>query len=467
MTLPSLFPTKRSDPVLHPFRHGLVFSFFNAVTWQVAIGTPMVLFAERLGGSTLQVGLAYSFVFLLTPLQVAATAWIPRFGFKRLTLLGWGGRRYFLLIPIGLAALAPANPQPWMINLLVLSVFLFCLFRALGASAIISWLYGLLPEEARGRYFANDQLISAVASVAMLITSVLLFTWLPVYPALLIQYALSLIGSSWAYRALKRLPDAPAPAALGLRTVMRDTPRHLFRASPFRYYLWLAVCWYVISTPIPPFAAYYLKVVPHFSAGRIMSFEVLRYLGVMIAAGLLRRRIGATGSRPFFLLALALCAVVASYWWAYLRLGLPGMEGISATYFILGFAATCWTVANLSYLPKITPAADRTLMVAVHGGVTACLGGLAPVVWGAFLRSNQPGGPAMHVGAFEAFFVVALATAVVLSPVAARLTEDRAAPAEPLIIGHAMLRPFRAATYLASLISLPSLKRSKPPLQNQ
>ncbi len=462
MKLPSLFPTRKSDPELYPFRHGLVFSFFNALTWQVAIGTPMVLFAERLRASTLQVGLAYSFVFLLTPVQVVATALIPRFGFKKLTLLGWGGRRYFLLIPIALSFLAPASPQPWMINLLVVSVFFFCLFRAVGASAIISWLYGLVPENAQGRYFANDQLISATASIAMLIVSVALFTWLPPYTALLIQYAMSLTGSTWAYRALKRLPDAPAPRTLRLSTVLHDTPRHLFRASAFRPYLWLAVWWYVISTPIPPFAAYFLKVVPRLGSGQIMMFEVLRYTGVMLAAWLLRRRIDVTGARPFLLVALGLYAVVATFWWVYLRTGGTGTAGIFLVYFLLGLGATCWTVANLSYLPKVTPRGDRTLMVALHGAVTACLGGTAPVIWGGFLKTRLNGAPSVDVGVFEIFFITVLASVVLLSPLVAKLAEDRATPAEPLVIGNAMLRPFRAATYLASLIDLPSLKRPNP-----
>ena len=103
----ALFPTVRSDPELYPYRSGLLFGFFNALVWQIAIGTPMVLFAERLGASSLQVGLAYSFVFLLTPLQVLATALLPRYGIKRLTMRGWAARSLFLVCPLGLALLAP------------------------------------------------------------------------------------------------------------------------------------------------------------------------------------------------------------------------------------------------------------------------------------------------------------------------------------------------------------------------
>ena len=43
MALPTLFPTAKTDPELAPFRAGIVFAFFNALSWQIGIGTPMVL----------------------------------------------------------------------------------------------------------------------------------------------------------------------------------------------------------------------------------------------------------------------------------------------------------------------------------------------------------------------------------------------------------------------------------------
>src|SRR5260221_3512118 len=137
--MPAFFPTAKSDPELAPFRPGLVFGFFNALTWQIAIGTPMVLFAERLGATSFQVGLAYSFVFLLTPVQVAATALLPHFGFKRVSLGGWSARSVFLAIPLGLTLVAPKMDNSWMVHALIWSVFFFCFFRSVGTSAMTTW----------------------------------------------------------------------------------------------------------------------------------------------------------------------------------------------------------------------------------------------------------------------------------------------------------------------------------------
>lgn len=455
--MPSLFPTAKSDPELVPFRPGLVFAFFNALAWQIGIGTPMVLFAEQLGATPFQVGLAYSFVFVLTPLQIVSTALLPRYGFKALMLGGWRTRSFFLGVPAALAVFALRGEQPWMVQALVWSVFFFCVFRSIGAASGTSWFYAILPETVRGRYFATDQFVSAVAGVGMLLASAGLFALLPVYPALLAQYAIALGGSTVSYYALKKLPDAERPTAISLRTVLRDTPRHLFARSTFRSYVWLAVGYSVFSTPIPPFAAYFLKVGPGFSTGQIMMFEVLRYSGVMVAAWVIRRRIDVTGARPFFLLALGIYAVLGGFWWLYLETAFGGVVGLSMAYFFLGLGAATWAIANLNYLPKIVTGQERTLAVSVHGAVTACLGGISPVVWGIFLKSDDGVTRGIDAQVFQWFFMSVVVGALVLFSLLGRLPEEKGQTVDPILIGNAILRPFRAVTYLVNLVEPRSL----------
>ncbi|MDO8540349.1 MAG: hypothetical protein Q7S40_07890 [Opitutaceae bacterium] len=460
----SLFPTTKSDPELAPFRPALTFSFFNALAWQIGIGTPMVLFAEQLGASPFQVGLAYSFVFILTPIQIVSTVLLPRYGFKAVMLGGWRTRSFFLSVPFLLAfvALTMNGEQPWMVHALVGSVFCFCLFRSIGAASGISWFYAILPASVRGRYFASDQFISALAGVGTLLTCALSFALLPVYVALLLQYFIALVGSTISYYSLKKLPDPDRPVAISLGTVLRDTPRHLFRRSPFRHYVWLAVVYAVISTPIPPFVAYFLKVGPGFSAGQIMLFEVLRYSGVMTAAWLIRRHIDLRGAKPFFLLALGVQAGVAIYWWLFLGNGFGGAPGISAAYFFVGLAAATWGIAGLNFLPKTMNAEDRTLAVSIHGAVTSFIGGLSPIVWGLFLKTGDGASRAIDIPVFRWFFVSVFAGAIALLFLMSRLVEDTKTPVTPVLIGNAILRPFRAVTDLVNLIDLRHLNRAKP-----
>lgn len=456
-----LFPTAKSDPELAPFRAGLVFGFFNALAWQIGIGTPMVLFAEELGATPFQVALAYAFVFVLTPLQIVSTALLPKYGFKALMLGGWRIRSFFLGVPalLAIAIIAGAPEQPWMIQALVWSVFLFCVFRSIGAASGNSWFYAILPEKARGRYFASDQFFSAIAGVATLLACAALFALLPVYPALLAQYGIALAGSTISYFSLKKLPDAERPTSISLRTVLRDTPRHLFAPSQFRTYVILAVGCAVLATPIPPFAAYFLKVGAGFTTAEIMMGEVLRYSGVIVAAWVIRRWIDKAGAKPFFQVALILYAAVAVYWWLFLERDIGGVVGIYAAYFTLGLGAATWAIANLNYLPFVAQGEERTLAVSIHGAVTAFAGGLSPMIWGLFLKEGGEGSRAIDEEVFKYFFVFVVVGAVVLMPFFARLPSNRDARFEPLVIGDAILRPLRAATALVNLIDPRSLRR--------
>jgi MFS family permease len=261
---------------------------------------------------------------------------------------------------------------------------------------------------------------------------------------------------------LKKLPDAERPSSISLRTVLRDTPRHLFARSTFRTYVWLAVGCAILATPIPPFSAYYLKVGPKLSTGQIMLFEVLRYVGVMAAAWVIRRRIDTTGARPFFLLALGTYAALGVYWWFFLEHGFGGVAGIMVAYFLLGLGAATWNIANLNYLPQIISPEERTLAVSVHGAVTACIGGLSPVIWGIFLKSGDGAARGINPDVFQWFFVSVVAGTIVISMFLGRLPEEKGQPVDPILIGNAILRPFRAMTYLVNLVELRPPRKTEP-----
>lgn len=454
---PNPFPTQKNDPELYPYRPGLSFAFFNALNWQIAIGTPMVLFMEQLGASSLQVGLAYAFTFLLTPVQVLATAWLPRHGFKRLTLLGWNLRSWFLLVPLGLALLAPAHPSAWMAYAFVAAMFGYNLSRALGTGAIVTWLFNLVPEAVRGRYFSTDQFMSGLASVGTLIVCTLLFALLPVYPAFFVQYLIAGVGAWLACRNLARLPDVARPAAIDLKKVLAETPRLMLRPGPFRHYLWLAVWFALSSAPLPPFTAYYLRVGAALTPARIVSFIIMQYLGVIAGHWFMRSRVDRAGAKPFFSLSLALYAAIAAGWWALLRAGEMAESLPLLLYFLLGLASGCWTIANLNYLPKLLPEQERALPVSLYVALTSFMGGMSTVVWGLFLKGDGEA-PSVNVAAFQVFFGLALASALGLLALMLRL-EEKARVAPPLLLGGSLLRPFRGVTYLASLFAAPPPSR--------
>ena len=451
-----LFPTKKRDPELYPHRHGLQFSFFNALNWQVAIGTPTILFMQQLGADSFQVGLVFAWTFLLTPVQVLATAFLPHVGFKRLTLAGWSARAWCLLVPIGLAIMAPRETVPWMIHAMIVAMFLYSLSRAIGTSALNTWFYQLVPTAIRGRYWATDQILSGVAIVGSLILYAFLFSVLPPYTAFVVQYLIAIGGAWMANREISILPDVERPKMLSLEKIVTETPRLILEPSVFRTYLWLSVPLFVTITPIAPFAAFYLKVTANVSSAYVMLLTMLTYFGLIAANWFMRSRMDRIGAKPFFRVSYLAFGVIAAGWLVFLYSQGRWLIMLPVIYLLQGVASGCWTSANLSYLAKILPEHERALPVSIHGAVITFLGGCSPVVWGLFMKA--PGDlPNINVPVFAAFFVVLMVSSLILLTQLRRLPEKTGA-VEPLLQGSWLLRPFRGVANLINLIEWPSDK---------
>lgn len=460
-----IFPTQRRDPELYPYRHGLSFAFFNALNWQVAIGTPTVLFMQQLGANPLQVGLVFSWTFLLTPAQVFSTTLLPRFGYRRLTTAGWRARSLCLMLPILLAVLAPEKPVPWMIHAMMVATFVYSLIRAVGTSAITTWLYQLVPPSIRGRYWATDQMTAGIAIVGSLLLYAFLFAVLPPFQAFIILYLIAVLGALMAYRQLQQLPDVPPPAAISLGRVLRETPRLILRPSVFRTYLALSAVLFAAITPISPFAAYYLKASAGIGTAQVILLTMLVYFGLIAANAYMRTHLDRVGTKPFFGFSYLIHGVIAAGWMVFLASGGRWMAMLPPLYFLQGVGSGCWNSANLSYLAKILPEQDRVLPVSIHGAVITFVGGCTPVLWGLFLKVPGPV-PAVNVAAFEVFFGTLLLLSLVLLFTLNRLPEGTH-PAGPIYQGSWVWRPFRAVATLVNLAEPEAAGRRKADVPDQ
>ena len=449
--MPTADPQALSAGSLKPFRPALTFTFFNAINWQIALGAPMLLLLTRLGADTFEYGLCASFVFLLTPVQVLSSALLPRYGFKRLMMSGWGLRALFLLPAIALAWLARGgSAKPWMVGAMVASVFGFTFFRSLGSCAWMPWIYKLLPEKLRGRYFATEQTVSGVASVGILLTCTLLFRVLPACEALMIEFALAFVGAGLSFLALRRMADVERPAEIGFRDTVVRTPGICLRPGAFRRYLWAACAFGFATAAIAPFGIYYFTAVSDVSESRILFFNTMQFAGVIAMSLLVRGEIDRIGPRPFFFAALLVHGAVAVFWLALLVFDFNGQPFFPWVCLVLGMGAALWTSANLNYLPMVVPAEDRPLVLAVYGAVTSVASGLAAVLWGAFLKKSGAG-PGMNLPVFVAFFAFVLASVGGLLWWMRRFAYV-SGNAEKFGVSDLLLRPDRAFGFFLALV---------------
>ncbi len=336
-----------------------------------------------------------------------------------------------------------------MIFAMVAAMFCYSMSRSIGAAAITTWLQGLVPEPVRGRYWSTDQIMGGAASVGTLMLCAACFAWLPQSWAFTVLYAFSITGAWLALRCLKALPDIERPTVMSLTIIRTDTPRHVFGPGPFRPYLWLAVLYFVVSTPLVPFGAYYLTAVAGIAPASIMGYTILQYGGVIGGNWFMRSRIDQTGAKPFFRLTFGLFAFIAAGWLVCLRWTPVTPWLMPVLYVMLGAATGMFTAANVSYLAKILPVAERALPVSLHGAIGYFAGGLAPVAWGLVLKG---GGvvPSMNLPAFQWFLVFTLVGAMVLVVLVNRL-QEKAGHVDPILEGGWLFRPFRTVSHLIKL----------------
>lgn len=453
-----IFPTQKNAPELHPYRHGLYFSFFNALNWQVAIGIPTVLFMQHLGADSFQVGITAAWTFLLTPVQVLATAFLPHLGFKRMTLAGWSARGWCLIVPALLALFAPTQPAPWMIYGMMTTMFIYSLSRAVGAASLTTWIYQLVPAPLQGRYWSTDQILSGTAIMGALAFYSVLFWFLPIYVAFVVQYVVAIVGAVMAYVHLNQLPDVEKPKVLSLEKIVSETPRLITEPSLYRTYLWLSVALFFTITPIAPFAAYYLKATAGLTTAHIMLLTMLTYVGLIAANAFMRSRLDHHGAKPFFRIAYIFYGAIALGWLAYLHTQGRWAWLLPLIYLVQGVASGCWTSSNLNYLAKIVPEKDRALPVSIHGAVITFIGGCSPVLWGLFMKGHDDA-TKVNLPVFELYFAVLLVTSIAMFWFVHRLPE-KTGVSEPLLQGGWMLRPFRGVASLINLVEKPPAPKS-------
>lgn len=431
---------------LRPYRIPLGFSFFNATTWMIALGTPMVLLAGELGASSFEVGLLYAFFFLLLPVQIISTLGLPRFGYKKQVTFGWSMRAVFLLIPLGLALLAPEEPRRWMVMSFIVSGFFFALFRSVGSCGIMPWLYAIVPDEVRGRYFATDQILTGIAGLMTLLLSAGLFLILPVYTAFAIQYSYALAGSVIAVAFLLKMPSVPKPEETSAGEIFRQAPRLCLEAGGFRRYLVFMIFHNLVGSAMMPFMAYYLLVQEGMPTQKILLFSAIQYGGAILGSNWVRHRADRWGPQPVFRVSIAISVVVFVFWILLIAGYAVLLPFLPMAYLLFGFSTSNWAIANLKYLPQVCPTEDRALSVSVHSSVVGVLGGLAPIVWGLIIKESG-GQPGVNPDAFIFYFVTA---GVVYAGLffATQSLKSTGKVVEGLHNTHFLMRPFRYVSHL-------------------
>ncbi|MGZ0707530.1 MFS transporter [Coraliomargarita sp. W4R53] len=443
---------------LGTYRRGTYFGFTNAFVWMIALGTPMVLLSEKLGASPSQLGMMYAAVFLLLPVQLASTALLPILGFRRQILWAWGIRALCLIVPVGIVFWAPEQPDGWVLALFMSSIFGFCFFRAIGATAMLPWMFDILPERIRGRYFATDSLVVGLAGVLTLLLSSLLFYLLSPYNAFRVLFSLTLVAAVVSLSFLRKLPDGRRPVVIPLSRFFRRAPELCFRPSHYRRFLRLQVIYGIAGYAFAPFSIYYLKTTLDYSQSYILALMALQFMGMFGAGMIIKEWIDRIGPKPFFVLSNLATISFQIYW--LLMILFPGALEmlLPLVYLLVGLALSSYQTSTNKYLSQVCRPSERTISVTLFSAVVGFIGGLTSTGWGFVLKDSESGRIDTHM--FLIYFGSAIVLQIILLKGYMKI-KDTVSPEEALPARGMLVKPFRYLVTFINMVEPPVARRAE------
>lgn len=423
-------------------RHAYGFAVFNALSFQVILGGPMVLYAKSLDATATVLGIVAGMMPLLTISQIPAAAYLDRVGYKRFVVTGWTARILFAFL-MALTPLAGSwTSRGGQLLLLLALLFGFNLCRGIASSGWLPWITGLVPLESRGRYLAGDQAASNGASLLcfLVVATLLGAGGLLPSPANPWQFALAFAFSGIMGAAslwfLRRMPDTPVPPHE--RSARGRVPwMAIISHPPFRRLLELNAVWSLAYGGLTTFVVAFLKSGADLRDGPILLLMSAQFVGGLGAYWFGGRRLDLHGSKPAFgFIMLAGCLVAGG--WFLLAAGVwrPHIALVLAFIVPLGLLNALHSAANNRLAMAIVPRMGRNHFFALFMVVWQVTLGLSPVLWGLVIDAVgtfQGRWLGLEWNRYSLFFGLVVLSFLAAFRTSLRLEEAQAAPVETLL----------------------------------
>jgi MFS family permease len=401
------------------------FSFFNALSFQIILGAPVVLYAKSLGASSFVLGVIAGLTPLLNILQFAAARLLHRIGYRRLVLAGWGTRSIFTCL-IALLPLLPGLTAGQKLWILLGCLFAFNLLRGFASGAWLPWLTAIIPENIRGRFLSRDQAFMHLGCFVALIASSFFMSEHADpgrYAAVFGLGALAALTSLWFIR---RIPEASSSEDMR-RSAVPVPWLAMMKHAPFARLLVFSLLYSVVIGGLGVFTVEFLAVKEKFGENTILFLGALAFVGALVGLGLTGPWLDQTGSKPWLSRALLLFEFVVAGWLLLAGGILPHWASVVAVLnFLGGLAGAMFGVASTRIVMASVPLMGRNHFFALYAVLSGLALGAAPMAWGAMLdllgRFDAVFG-GFELNRYSVYFAAILLLALWTRRVAARLHE--------------------------------------------
>ena len=390
------------------------FSFFNAISFQIFLGPPAILYAKSLGASATMLGIIASLMPLLTVFQIPAAHYLARIGYRRFILAGWGLRNLCVFAVVAIPLLGFLG-DGWKLALLLALSFVFNLLRGISSGAWLPWLTEILPEEVRARFLSRDQRFMQTGSLFALLFCGLVLQRDSRPWEFSLAFLISAIGGAASLWFLNRMPDVERTDSLK-KSGARVPWREIVMYPPFFRLVGFNLLFVFTFGSLGVFTVAFLKGRAGWGENQILFLMAASFIAGVGSLGTTGRLLDAVGSRRMLQWGLVAYALFLCGW-VMLASGLiaPGVWPLVAIFVIAGIAGSAVNLANTRLVMGSMPEMGRSHFFAFYSVITSLCLGASPILWGVCLdvmngwhAATGPGG-CFEWNRYSVYFVLLLA----------------------------------------------------------
>lgn len=398
-----------------------LFQGLNTVSYLLLSGNLITLFALRLGGTSLFVGVINSFQYLSYLFMFVGRQLVDRNGIKN--TMGWGWvARYILMLPLLASPFVAAHGNSHAgLTMIVLGLLGFHVARGVGIIGFNPMVGSLSEGRDRGAFLSRLQVVNQVAAVG---TGLLMAFFLGARAPLsryTLFIAVGLVSGIMASMLIFRLPN-PEGALHRFGAGLRAGVSAAFRRPSFMRFIVLFFFIAVALGMAGTFMVVYARQVYAQADNIIILFTVVGNLGAIVMAllsGMLIDRLGAKPLYLFFSVFVAISVVPMAV--------TPNLSGIgllvflSAVFFFFQLGSIgAQNAAQNYFFAIINPEEFLNLGILYNlfFGIGAALGSL---IGGALLDFFKTLGVSTTAGDFRAYYLLIFVAMALLVVLVARL----------------------------------------------
>ena len=429
-------PTIEPMPLRTGMSNAWRFAAFNGLSFQIVLGSPMILYAKSLNANATVLGIIAGMMPLMVVFQIPAAQYINRIGYKRFVLAGWGTRTLFTFGMVLVPLATPFLDGTTRLVLLLALLFGFNLVRGISSCAWLPWITHLIPENYRGRYVSGDAAMANLGSFLTIIVSAACLGERPHPWQFAVIFAFSALMGVVSLMYLNRVPDVPISEEI--RSSSQPVPwLDILRHPPFQRLLRFVMVWSLAYGGFTTFIVSFLKSETGLTEARVLFVTSVAFLGGLSSLWLLGHRLDHVGSKPILSLSLCVWLLILAGWIAVAGGGLTAhLPLILTLQFLMGLFAALVGMANNRLAMAIIPAMGRNHFFVIYSVFASVSLGLAPILWGLIIDligQRQGWFLGLNWNHYTIFFALVLLVFGVALVLARKLHEPKAASLEALL----------------------------------